>query len=52
MPASDRDAAMRAEITSGLKESGDQGFFALLNRPGLGFEVDERALDTWSEERI
>ena len=51
-PASDRDAAMRVEIASGMKESGDKGFFALLNRPGLGFEVNERALDAWSEERI
>jgi galactonate dehydratase len=52
VPASDRDSAMRAEITSGLKESGDNGFFALINRPGLGIEVNERALDTYSEERI
>jgi galactonate dehydratase len=52
VPASDRDAAMRAEITSGLKETGNKGFFALLNRPGLGFEVNEKALDAWSEERI
>ncbi len=52
VPASDRDAAMRAEITSGLKETGERGFFALLNRPGLGFEVNEKALDAWSEERI
>jgi galactonate dehydratase len=52
VPASDRDAAMRAEITSGLKETGDKGFFALLNRPGLGFEVNEKALDASSEERI
>jgi galactonate dehydratase len=52
VPASDRDAAMRAEITSGLKETGDKGFFALINRPGLGFEVNEKALDTYSEERI
>jgi len=52
VPASDRDAAMRAEITSGLKETGDKGFFALLNRPGLGFEVNEKALDAASEERI
>ncbi len=51
-PASDRDAAMRAEIASGVKESGDRGFFALVNRPGLGFEVNERALDAYSEERI
>jgi len=52
VPASERDAAMRAEITSGLKESGDRGFAALLNRPGLGFEVNEKALDAYSEERI
>jgi len=52
VPASDRDAAMRAEITSGLKETGDKGFFALINRPGLGFEVNEKALDTWAEERV
>ena len=52
VPASDRDAAARAEITSGLKETGDKGFFALLNRPGLGIEVNEKALDAASEERI
>jgi galactonate dehydratase len=52
VPASDRDAAMRAEITSGLKEAGDKGFFALINRPGLGFDVNESALDAASEERI
>jgi galactonate dehydratase len=52
MPASDRDAAMRAELTSGNKEMGDKGFAALLNKPGLGFDVNEKALDTYSEERI
>jgi galactonate dehydratase len=52
MPASDRDAAMRAELTSGNKEAGEKGFAALLNRPGLGIEVNEKALDTYSEERI
>jgi galactonate dehydratase len=52
IPASGRDAAMRAEITSGLKETGGNGFFALVNRPGLGFDVNERALDAYSEERI
>ncbi|MEP6717250.1 MAG: enolase C-terminal domain-like protein [Terriglobia bacterium] len=52
VPASDRAAAMRAEITSGLKETGDKGFFALVNRPGLGIEVNEKALDAFSEERI
>ena len=52
VPASDRDAAMRAEITSGMRETGDKGFFPLVNHPGLGFEVNEKALDTYSEERI
>ena len=52
MPASDRDAAMRAELTSGNKEVADKGFAALLNRPGLGFEVSEKALDAYSEERV
>ena len=52
IPASDRDAAMRAELTSGNKEVADNGFAALLNRPGLGFDVNEKALDVYSEERI
>jgi len=51
VPASDRDAAMRAEITSGLKETGDKRFAALMNRPGLGIDVNEQALDAFSEER-
>jgi len=52
VPASDRDAAMRAELTSGNVEAGERGFAALMNRPGLGIEVSEKALDTYSEERI
>jgi galactonate dehydratase len=52
VPSSGRDAAMRAEITAGLKETGTDGFAALLNRPGLGFDVNEKALDAYSEERI
>ena len=52
IPASDRDAAMRAELTSGNKEVAEKGFASLINRPGLGFDVNERALDTYSEERI
>ena len=51
-PAADRDAAMRAELTSGNKETAEIGFAALMNRPGLGFEVNRKALDTYSEERI
>ena len=52
VPASDRDAAMRAELTSGNHEAADKGFAALLNRPGLGIDVNEKALDVYSEERI
>ena len=52
MPAADRDAAMRAELTSGNREVADKGFSALINRPGLGFEVNDKALDQYSEERI
>jgi galactonate dehydratase len=52
MPASDRDAAMRAELTSGNRELATKGFASLINRPGLGVEVNERALDTYSEDRI
>ena len=52
MPAAEGDAAMRAELTSGDKERADKGFAALLNRPGLGFDVNEKALDAYSEELI
>jgi galactonate dehydratase len=51
-PAADRDAAMRAELTSGNKEVAENGFAVLMNRPGLGFEVNRKALDAYSEERI
>ena len=34
VPAADRDAAMRAELTSGNQEVADDGFAALMNRPG------------------
>jgi galactonate dehydratase len=52
VPANDRDAAMRADITSGNKEVAEKGYAALFNRPGWGFDVNERALDAHSEERI
>ena len=52
VPAADRDAAMRAELTSGNREVADKGFAALLNQPGLGFEVNEKALENFSEERV
>jgi L-alanine-DL-glutamate epimerase-like enolase superfamily enzyme len=43
---------MRAEITSGNQETAKDGFAALRNRPGFGIDVDERALDRYSEERV
>ncbi len=52
IPASDRDASMRAELLSGYREAAVDGFAALLNKPGLGVEVNEKALDQYSEERI
>ena len=52
IPAADRDAEMRAELTGGNREIADQGFAALINRPGLGIDMNEKALDSYSEERI
>lgn len=52
VPAADRDAAMRAEITSGNREGATGGYAELMNRPGLGIDVNERALDSFSEERV
>jgi len=51
-PTSERDAAMRAELTSGNLETAKDGFAPLRNRPGFGVDVDERVLDRYSEERI
>lgn len=52
IPASDQDAAVRAELSSGNQERAESGFAALINRPGLGIEVNRKALDAYSEERI
>jgi galactonate dehydratase len=51
-PTSERDAAMRTELTSGNVETAKDGFAPLRNRPGFGVDVDGRALDRYSEERI
>jgi len=51
-PTAERDAAMRTELTSGNQEVAKDGFAPLANRPGFGIEVDERALDRYSEERV
>jgi galactonate dehydratase len=52
IPAADQDATMRAELTSGNHEAAEDGFAPLMNRPGLGVEVNRKALDAYSEERI
>jgi galactonate dehydratase len=51
-PASEQDAAMRAELTSGVRESATGGFAPLVNKPGLGIQVSEPALDKYSEETV
>jgi galactonate dehydratase len=51
-PSAERDRAMRAELTSGNRETAKNGFAPLVNRPGFGIDVDERALDRYSEERV
>jgi len=49
MDAASRRA--RASIASGWDESPDEGFFALSERPGLGLEIDEDALDALTVAR-
>jgi galactonate dehydratase len=51
-PSAAQDRDMRMELTSGDRESANDGFAGLLNRPGLGIEVDEKALGKYSEETI
>jgi galactonate dehydratase len=51
-PNSQRDAAMRAELVSGNPEVAKDGFAPLVNKPGFGIEVDEKALDRYSEEKV
>jgi len=43
---------MRAELLSGYGETATAGFAALINQPGLGVRVNERALDQYSEETV
>jgi galactonate dehydratase len=51
-PLAEQDRAVRAELTSGNRELPVDGFAPLTNKPGLGFEVNEQALNKYSEERI
>jgi galactonate dehydratase len=51
-PAAEQDRRMRAELTSGNRETAAEGFAPLLNRPGLGIEISETALNQYSEERV
>jgi len=49
---STRDAAMRAELVTADAETAKDGFAPLVNKPGFGLEVNEKALDRYSEERV
>jgi galactonate dehydratase len=51
-PAAEQDRAMRAELVSGNYETAREGYAPLINRPGLGIEVNEQALAKYSEETI
>ena len=51
-PVAAQDRAMRAELTSGNREMAVDGFAQLINKPGLGFDVNEQALNKYSEEII
>ena len=50
MPVSARDAAMRSEIAGDVVESGKEGFAPLVNREGTGIEMNEQAMNKYSEE--
>jgi galactonate dehydratase len=52
LPAAERDRAMRAAITTADHESAQGGFAPLINRPGLGIQVNEAALGEYSEETL
>ena len=49
---SDRAAQMRAELLGGHTETANGGFAALINQPGIGVQINEQALDKYSEEKI
>ncbi len=51
-PLAEQDRAMRAELTHGNVETAVDGYAQLLNKPGLGIQVNEQALDQYSEERV
>ena len=49
VPANDQDRQMRTAITGVNVEAPVNGFFALPTGPGLGVEINERALDRYKE---
>jgi galactonate dehydratase len=51
-PPAEDDRAMRAALLPNVKESGVEGFAQLVNKPGLGVEVNEHALSKYSEESL
>jgi galactonate dehydratase len=49
LPWAEQDRAMRAELI-GSHEQAEEGFAPLINKPGLGVEINEQALTHYSEE--
>jgi galactonate dehydratase len=47
LPAAEQDRAMRREIVSPQLEAGDNGFLELTKSPGLGIDVNEKALEKY-----
>jgi galactonate dehydratase len=47
LPAAEQDRAMRREIVSPQLEAGDNGFLELTKSPGLGINVNEKALEKY-----
>ena len=52
IPASAKDRAMRTEILGGVPERAQDGFFTLVNQPGVGVRLAEQALNRYSEETL
>jgi galactonate dehydratase len=49
--SSERDATMRTELAGRNLETAKDGFAPLVNKPGFGLEINEQALDRYSEEK-
>jgi galactonate dehydratase len=49
--SNEADRKARAEIAGGWDEAPHEGFFALLDRPGLGLAINDKALDAYAVSR-